>query len=159
MRRVVLLLIVLAMAVVPYSRATIAGAGSSGGGRAWQDEIAEVKRVEAEAAAAYDRNDADALDRLWASDYTFVNPGGVVLDKAQRLATLKTGSLHIESYTVDDMRVRIYGATAIVLFRSSVAGTRGGNDITSRRRVTTVLIKRDGRWQIVAQQSTPIAGG
>jgi len=124
-----------------------------------ESEEAAVRRVEEEAAAAYDRNDADVLERLWASDYTFVNPVGIVLDKAQRLATLRTGSLHIESYRVDEMRVRVDGTTAIVLYRSSVSGTRGGTAIAPRRRVTTVLMKRAGQWQIVAQRSTPILSG
>jgi len=140
--------------------ATAAGCASrpATSARAADDEVA-VRQVEMAAAAAYDRNDADSLEQLWAPDYTFVNPVGIVLDRAQRLATLRTGSLHIESYHADEMRVRVYGTTAIVLFRSAVTGTRGGNQVLPSRRVTTVLVKRSGRWQIVAQQSTPITGG
>ena len=120
-----------------------------------RDEDA-VRKVEDEIAAALDRNDVDALDRLWPSDYSFVNPFGLVFTKAQRLASLRTGALKIQSYTRDQETIRIYGTTAIVTYRSTVNAQHTGPEISSQRRVTTVLLKRNGRWQAVAQQSTPI---
>ena len=115
-----------------------------------------IRKVEDEFAAAYGRNDADTLDRLWAPDYTFVNLAGQVLTKAQRLAMLRSGELKIEAYTRDDESIRIYGNTAVVTYRSTVKAQRNGTDISSQRRVITVLVKRDGHWQAVAQQSTRI---
>ncbi|HEX8899241.1 MAG TPA: nuclear transport factor 2 family protein [Chthoniobacterales bacterium] len=119
-------------------------------------EEESVRKVEDEFAAAYGRNDADALDRLWAADYTFVNPAGQLLTKAQRLAMLRSGELRIDAYTRDDESIRIYGNTAVVTYRSTVKAQRNGHDISSQRRVITVLVKRDGGWQAVAQQSTGI---
>ena len=124
-------------------------------GSANPDEEA-VRKIEDEFAAAYGRNDAETLDRLWASDYTFVNPAGQVLTKAQRLAMLRSGELKIESYNRDDESIRVYGDTAVVTYRSTVKAQRNGTDISSQRRVITVLVKREGRWQAVAQQSTGI---
>jgi len=115
-----------------------------------------VRKIEDEFAAAYGRNDADALDRLWAADYTFVNPAGQVLTKAQRLAMIRSGELKIEGYSRDDENIRIYGDTAVVTFRSTVKAQRNGTDIGNQRRVITVLVKKDGHWQAVAQQSTTI---
>jgi hypothetical protein len=43
-----------------------------------------------------------------------------------------------------------------VTFRSTVAGVIDGKDISSRRRVTNVLVELDGRWQAVSQHSTLI---
>ena len=116
-----------------------------------------VRKIEDEFAAAYGRNDADALDRLWAADYTFVNLAGQVLTKAQRLAMLRSGELKIEGYSRDEENIRVYGTTAVVTYRSTVKAQRNGTDISSQRRVITVLVKRDGRWQAVAQHSTAIA--
>jgi ketosteroid isomerase-like protein len=119
-------------------------------------EEESIRKVEDEFATAYGRNDAEALDRLWAADYIFVNPAGQVVTKAQRLAMLRSGELKIESYTRDDESIRIYGNTAIVTYRSTVKAQRNGNDISSQRRVITVLVRKDNRWQAVAQQSTGI---
>jgi ketosteroid isomerase-like protein len=115
-----------------------------------------VREVEDKFAAAYSHNDAEALDALWAADYIFVNPAGQVLTKAQRLTMLRSGELKIESYSRDDESIRVYGNTAVVTYRSHVKAQRNGHDISSARRVITVLVKRDSRWQAVAQQSTTI---
>jgi len=122
-------------------------------------EEESIRKLEDEYAAAYGRNDADTLDRLWAPDYTFVNPAGQVLTKGQRLAMLRSGELKIEAYSRDDESIRIYGNTAVVTYRSTVKAQRNGTDIGSQRRVITVLVKRDGHWQAVAQQSTGIKNG
>jgi uncharacterized protein (TIGR02246 family) len=113
-----------------------------------------VRHVEDEIAAALGHNDADALSTLWGPDYTFVNPAGIVLTGAQRLAMLRSGELKVETYSRDDESIRIYGTTAVVTYRSTVSAKRKDLDISSHRRVMTVLVKRDGRWQAVAQQST-----
>lgn len=131
-------------------------ASHSESSRSSRDERA-VRQVEDEITAALGRNDADALDRLWASDYTFVNRVGAVLTKAQRLASLRSGDLKYESYSRDEENIRVYGSTAVVTYRSTVRGQHGGHDIGSQRRVTSVLMKRKGRWRVVAQQSTSIA--
>jgi uncharacterized protein (TIGR02246 family) len=119
-------------------------------------EEENVRKIEDQFAAAYGRNDVEALNRLWADDYTFVNPAGQVLTKAKRLAMLRSGELKIQAYTRDNESIRIYGTTAVVTYRSTVKAQRNGINISSQRRVTTVLVKKDGRWEAVAQQSTTI---
>jgi uncharacterized protein (TIGR02246 family) len=115
-----------------------------------------IREIENKFAAAYSKNDADALEALWASDYTFVNPAGQVWTKAQRLAAIRSGEVKIESYSRDDETIRVYGSSAIVTYRSTVKAQRNGKDISSNRRVITVLVKKDGQWQAMAQQSTTI---
>jgi uncharacterized protein (TIGR02246 family) len=134
-------------------------AASPNAGRAAASDEQAIRRVEEEVVAATDHNDAATLDRLFAPDWTFVNPAGILLDKERFLGMMRAGTLHLGSYTVDSMSVRVYGAAAVVIYRSSVVGTLRGTDITSRRRRTTFLIKRGGQWLVVAQQSTPIVGG
>ena len=116
-----------------------------------------IRQVEDAIAGATDRNDANALDGLWASDYIFVNPYGIVMTKAQRLDLFRSGRMKLESYRRDQETIRVYGTTAVVIYRSTVRGRLSTQDISSQRRVTTVLLKRGGRWQAVSQQSTIIA--
>jgi ketosteroid isomerase-like protein len=119
-------------------------------------DVRLVRQLEDAIADATDRNDANALDALWAPDYIFVNPFGLVLTKAQRLDLFRSGRMKLESYSRDQETIRVYGKTAVVIYRSTVRGQRGTEDISSQRRVTTVLLKRGGRWQAVSQQSTTI---
>ena len=126
------------------------------GGGATADDTSAVRHVEEEVAAATERNDADALAPYLAPDFTFVNPAGLLLTKEQFLENFRNGRLRNTSYEVDQMQIRIYGDAAVVTYRSTVAGTSGMQDKAPQRRRTTILIKRDGRWLIVAQQSTPM---
>ena len=125
-------------------------AGPDGG------DSAAVRRVEEAVAAATGRNDADALAPYLAPDFTFVNPYGLLVTKDRFLDNFRTGRLRNTAYKVDDMQIRIYGTAAVVTYHSTVAGTAGMQALAPERWRTTMLIKRDGRWLIVAQQSTPI---
>ena len=116
-----------------------------------------IRQVEDAIAIATDHNDANALDALWAPDYVFVNPFGIVMTKAQRLDLFRSGRMKLESYSRDQETIRVYGTTAVVIYRSTVRGQRGTEDISSQRRVTTVLLKRGGHWSAVSQQSTTIS--
>ncbi|HXT16524.1 MAG TPA: nuclear transport factor 2 family protein [Gemmatimonadaceae bacterium] len=119
------------------------------------DEAA-VRQLEERVAAATGANDPDALEPLLAADFTFVNPVGLLITKQQFLDNFRTGRLQNSKYDVSEMAVRMYGDAAVVTYRSDVAGPAGSQQISNKRRRTTMLVKRDGRWLIVAQQSTPI---
>ncbi len=152
LRSVLLSTVAVAVAIAGLSPLAVHGATPAG---AAADEQA-IRQVEDEITAALGRNDADALTKLWAPEYTFVNPAGALLTRDQRLALLRSGELKIEKYTRDDESIHVYGTTAVDTYRSTVGAQRNGQDISSSRRVITVLVKRDGRWQAVAQQSTVI---
>ena len=119
------------------------------------DEEAIHKAVD-EIVAAIDRNDADEFERLSTADYTFVNPAGKVWNKKQYLELIRSGTLKVESYTRDEESIRLYGNTAVVIYRSTPHGTFKGQELISQRRVTTILVKQDGRWLTAGRQSTPI---
>jgi uncharacterized protein (TIGR02246 family) len=119
-------------------------------------EEAAVHKVVDEIVAAEDRNDADALDRLYVSEYTFVTPAGQIWTKAHYLGLMRSGDLKSGSYSRDEETIRVYGNTAIVIYRSTAQGTLKGQTFNSQRRVTTVLMKQDGVWRALGRQSTPI---
>ena len=150
--RLIVLAAALWLALSSIASGQTARDGSAGDG----DEKA-VHQVEDELVAAFDHNDADALDRSWASDYIFVTPDGNVFTKAQRLALFRSGKTKLESYSRDEENIRVYGDTAVVIYRSTVKGQLFGQAVSNQRRVTTVFVKRNGRWQAVSQQSTRIA--
>jgi ketosteroid isomerase-like protein len=60
------------------------------------------------------------------------------------------------SYDVDDMKVMLYGKTAVVTGRSTLKGTNKGVAWTSQSRFTDVFVWRDNRWQLVAGHSSRI---
>jgi len=141
---------------VTFSSVGLAQPGSSPSAAPTAEEEA-VHKVVDEIVAAIDRNDAEAFDRLSTADYTFVNPAGKVWNKKQYLDVIRSGTLKVESYTRDEESIRLYGNTAVVIYRSTPKGTFKGQElITNQRRVTTILVKQDGHWLTAGRQSTPI---
>jgi ketosteroid isomerase-like protein len=117
----------------------------------------EVTQLTDQYIAALKGKDAAALERIWADDLTFINPGGAMLTKAQRLADIQSGANRFDSLEVSDRTVRVYGDTAVMTSLTTMKGQYGGQDASGQYRVTNVFARRGGEWQIVSLQMTPIA--
>lgn len=106
---------------------------------------------------AYPRQEAAVLDRILADDLTVINPDGSSGDKVREIGGLKSGKLKLESVTNDDMKVRVFGETAVVTGRATIRGQIDGGEIRDQNRYTSVFVKRRGRWQVIALQVTRVA--
>ena len=62
----------------------------------------------------------------------------------------------IESLTTDDVKVRVYGDTAVVWFTEHLVGPSKGRQLAITLKFMDVFVMRDGRWQCVASQSTKV---
>jgi ketosteroid isomerase-like protein len=147
----------MAMLVITATSLVIAQSyAKKAGGPSGNTEEA-VRQLHSEIVQAQLESDTVALDRLWADDHIFTNPLGVVQTKAQRLAEMKSGGRKIESFSIADVQVRVYGSTAVVTSRATLKGQRQGQDISGQFRGIDVYVKNQGRWQGVAAQATRIA--
>ena len=113
-----------------------------------------ILRLEEEWRMAQHDNDTTAFSRLLAPDLTFIGTSGSFRDRAGYVAS-RSGSWirRAVSFTVTELRVRIYGATAIVTGRESTTGA----GVENGGRFTHVWLQRQGKWQLVAVQRTDIA--
>jgi ketosteroid isomerase-like protein len=132
-------------------QATNKTAGQSGGAEE------EVKRLLEEYSEALLRRDIGVLERIWADDFTFTNPMGSVLSKAQRIANIKSSATSLTSVTVNDQDVRAYGDAVVATNRITLEGRYSGQEGSGQYRTLGVWVKRQGRWQMVALQMTRIA--
>lgn len=107
----------------------------------------EVMKAEEEWRVAVAKGDGTVLKRLMADDILYVTTGGQLSDKSviEVMVENPTGNLKY-----DDVKVRIYGETAVV----SAQFTRGTN---RKVRVSRVWIRRQDQWQVVSAQLTDIA--
>jgi len=97
--------------------------------------------------------DAAALGKILADDWVGQGPFGT-MTKAQTLAELKSGDSKTDSITLGDMKVRIFGDTAIVAGSDDEKSSYKGKDTSGRYTWTDVFVKRKGHWQAVASQAT-----
>ncbi len=101
--------------------------------------------------------DVDTLDHLMADEYIQVDSRGRLVDKQTVLASMAGGSRHWDTATADDLLVRLYGGTAVVIGRWRARGVNSGVAFDYSARYVGVWIWRDERWQMVSDQSTEIA--
>jgi len=117
----------------------------------------QIKKLEIQWADAGVQKDVAAIERLLADDFSETAPDGLVYTKAQEIAYLKSGEDVVSSYTYSDMKVRVYGDTAVVTYVGKQKETFKGRDISGTSRWTDTWVKRGGAWQIVACHGTMIA--
>jgi ketosteroid isomerase-like protein len=124
--------------------------------RSVEVQLIELERQLSEALV---REDAAVLDRLWSNDLVFTFPNGKVSNKAQRLAGQKPAapSSQSESETTnDEVKVYLYGNTAVVTVLSTWKGKTNNQEYNSQFQATHVWVKQQGRWQLVAAHVSPV---
>ena len=117
----------------------------------------EVRNVLKQMIEADLHGDAAALDRTTTEDYTITRDNGAVRSRAETLQGIKDGSTKFDSFDYSDVRMRIYGETAVVTFREAIKGSRAGKDMSGEFREVRVFVKHGGSWRAVLAQRTRIA--
>jgi len=117
----------------------------------------ELIKLENEWGDAVLKKDIAFLERIYAEGFIFTDEDGVVWTGAQDIANLKSGDYVYTSFVSDNMKVHVYGDTAIVFGRNTIKGQYKGKDISGQSQWTDTWIKRAGRWQCVATHSSRIA--
>src|SRR2546425_11974047 len=98
-------------------------------GLAWAANVEEeLKKLETDRAAAAVKGDVATLEKQTSDDYTFINLYGQMSDKSQMVDNFRTGRTKLTSNEVSDMKVRVYGNTAVITGKADVAGTMAGKD-------------------------------
>src|SRR5262249_3865182 len=108
-----------------------------------REQILELGRRWAAAEAS---GDVEALGALLADDFMLVGPLGFVLDKAQYLGSRRSGDLKHESLDWEDVRLRVYGETAVAIGTQTQKSTYQGRDASGRFRVTQIAARLGGHW-------------
>ncbi len=102
------------------------------------------------------KKDVATLEKLLADDWVGQSPSGTQT-KAQSLADLKSEDQKFDSITLSEMKVRVFGDTAIVTGGLDAKSTYKGKDTSGHFLWIDVFVKRQGRWLDVASQITPLA--
>lgn len=124
--------------------------------QAEQAEKEEVLQVEAAWVQALQTLDLEAMDHILADDYTQINASGNVIDKRKFLASFEGEHRRWDRAESTDHQIRIYGNTAVMVALWHASGVNYGERFDYRARFLAVYVKRDGRWQLMADQSTPL---
>lgn len=97
-------------------------------------------------------------DNFWAEDLVYTSSRGTRTTKSAILEGMRQASesAYSPTYGAEDVDIRVYGETAVLAFTLVANMPAHGDQKASVQHYlnTGTLLKREGRWQVVAWQAT-----
>jgi len=108
--------------------------------------------------AAFHSHDQKFIETLLADEFVATYGDGSRGDKAKELSLALDDTQQVDSSTLDEFIVKVYGNTAVVWFTQHLVGPVKGKPVAVTYRYVDVWVNRDGEWKCVASQSTRVGG-
>lgn len=102
-------------------------------------------------------NDTGYLKRIYADDFVYTNPEGKLLNKEQQIISIAVSEMKWDAAKSEDVKVKIYDNLAVMTGAFRANGTYRGNPVSIHERYTTVWMKKDTTWQVIAEQGNIVA--
>jgi len=118
------------------------------------DSAAQIRALELAHNEAIARGDVPAVERMTADDFTYITPRGFLINKKRMLIGVAGGAFEYEYREIYDLKIRLYGDTAVVTGRSLHTVQKDGRDLSDAYRYTRVYVRQSGQWRAVAWQVT-----
>lgn len=144
--------VVIGITVLAALTASLALAEHAQPGATDQEQQAIIALEKAWAAAGPAR-DLAAYERILADDFLGQWADGSSSNKAETIESLRTSDRY-DAVTPGEMNVRFFNGIAVVNGKFSERAVSAGQNLTGKYAFTDVWIKRNGKWQCVAFQST-----
>lgn len=149
MRTIVFVFLLLSLSVLSHTQVATLQADSS-------PAAAEVQKLDLDLAKLMVQEKWDEYASYLAEDFVRTSSDGSLETKKDVLADLRSGKDKILDVMPEELAIHAYGDTAILTGHLSVVARRNGRVNTAFSRITEVFVKRDGRWFLVATQSTAV---
>lgn len=120
------------------------------------DPHEEILAAERAWTQAHLDGDFATIEEMMAPEYTRINPNGSVSHKAEVLAAYQPENRQWEVAQSDQHEVLLHGETATVIGRWTARGINNGERFDYQARFLSVYVRRNGKWLMLAEQSTEI---
>lgn len=121
------------------------------------DAASVVARVAHDWDGAMVTNDPDAIGRYMADDWIIVGSDGRSMDKPTFLGLLRSGKLTHDEMSSEDLMVRVYGDTAVVITKGVSGGLYSGHRFREIERTSNVFVRQQGEWRCVLTHLSRLA--
>ena len=96
--------------------------------------------------------DTESLSRIFADDYVQYGDTGEPQSRQQILASFRAGTIRYPSIISTGRKIRVWGETAVVHGSETDEVEADGKTFQVRYLYLDVLLKREGKWKLVASQ-------
>jgi hypothetical protein len=112
-----------------------------------------ITNLENQWVGAIVKKDTATIDRLLADDFSGTTDDQIY-SKADAIEDVKTGT-H-ESLELDNIKVRLYGETAVVTMGQTEKSRHGDKDFSGHYLFTDVWARKNGQWIAVASHGSRV---
>ncbi len=112
-------------------------------------ELTELELKWKEAGAS---GDTATLQQVYADEFINEDENGKTYKKAEWISLFKRGDPTLKSWTITDTKLVSFGGETATMTLNIYRTYKNGRD--KRSLDTDKFVERDGRWQVVASQST-----
>jgi hypothetical protein len=116
----------------------------------------QILKLQDDWVRALETKDRRLLDQIVARDFTFIEPDGTIKNYDEYLADRSSEIADIESFEIANVKVTVYGTSALASGVANITERRAGNRYRFSLRWKELWLKRDGKWQVFAGQATPV---
>ena len=141
----ILLLMISSLCLLPVPKAQIS-----------RDAEGEIRDLERQRFLAMQHVDVASLNRILSDDLIYTHANGLQQTKAELIGVLGSGEFKYESISAEGARVRVYDQAAMVTGRAAMKIKSGQGEQTFKLCYLDVYVKQNGRWQMVAWQSSRV---
>lgn len=114
----------------------------------------ELRRLEQQRVEALVRADVATLDRILSDDLSYIHSSGKLDTKAEFIDSIKSGAMKYSQMDHEGVSVRMLPDLALISGRSAVRVAANAQQLSFQIRFIAAYARREGRWQMVAWQST-----
>jgi hypothetical protein len=127
---------------------------AKGGGGSGEQQI---KTLHEQGRLAALKGDATFLEKYLTDNYMGIGSDGRMITRDQDILMLKSGAIKYEAIDERDVKVRVYGDTAILNALAYLKMTVNGKPLSDDHRATFVWVKQEGAWKEASFQATRVA--
>ncbi len=113
-----------------------------------------VLKLETEWVDALIKADAAALEKLYSETLTYTHSSGSTDTKTEYITNLKAGKTKYESLVREDVKVRVFGNTALQTSKTNNKLISNGQPSAFAVKMLHVWVKEGSSWRMVAHQTT-----
>jgi len=125
--------------------------------RSASDTGKEIIKLEDDWRTARIKGDVAFLEKFYAKELRITGSDGSIIERNSDIALFASGQVKPDYIKYEDLKVSVYcDGVVVVTGLDRLRGTYKGQSGEIVSRFTDILVRRDGRWQLVSTQATVV---